>query len=105
MDDRLLLRLEALVHAFADANEARVHTVKPDRRLIAAVVVVVPAPVRRRHDVAGLHRERLTVDDELGTLRRLKHEPGLADKSAVGLRALTGHKALHREVQRIAHTI
>src|SRR5581483_10168989 len=59
--DRLLGLRERLVHALADAHQAGVHPVEPDAGLVAPIVVVVPAPVGRGDQIAGLHGERLSV--------------------------------------------
>ena len=60
---------KVLVYTLAQhLHDGHIKAVDPEGGLIGVVGVAVPAPVRRQDKVAGVHRDRLTVDDRRGAL-------------------------------------
>ena len=76
-------------------HQRQVEPVEPHHRLVAVVVVVVPHPVRREDQVAGLHLARVAVDRRVDARAR-HHEADRRGSVPVRRRVLARAEVLDR---------
>ena len=60
-----LVRIILAEHGAEELRERIVQRVEPDHRLAAGMAVIVPAPIRRQHEIARMHRHALAFDGRI----------------------------------------
>ena len=88
-------------HAAEEVGHQHIEAVVPDRVRIRLVVVIVPGPVRRHHEIAGLHRDLRAFDDRAGAaLRRFEDEAERVSRVTMRVGALARQQQLDAAAER-----